>query len=214
MLAYFSSSRNVFLNKFSFPASGNRFSVYLEQYSFIWRYFLLVEIPFLKNNLIPASETDFLTSGNILFLPFLGIPATDSPISPFNGNVFVNKCCILAKPLLALKSVSTSQNEGFCWKIVSTRGKITITGRNLWKIENNIVSTSQKISYPLAIISSFFENYFPLITIMAATSRKIALIKKLKDRKFFSTSWTKDLLRNAFPLYRKVASTLKNLKIS
>ena len=76
-----------------------------------------MEIPFLKNNLIPASGTDFLTSGNILFLPFLGIPATDSPISPFNGNVFVNKCCILAKPLLALKSVSTSQIKDFVGRL-------------------------------------------------------------------------------------------------
>ena len=37
--AVFSSSRNVFLSKFCIPASGNRFSVYLKQYSFIWRFF-------------------------------------------------------------------------------------------------------------------------------------------------------------------------------
>ena len=34
------------------------------------------------------------------------------------------------------------------------------------------------------------------------------------DRKSVSTSRIKDLLKNAFPLCRKVASTLKNLKIS
>ena len=31
----FPSSRNVFLNEFSIPASGNQFSVWLKQYSFI-----------------------------------------------------------------------------------------------------------------------------------------------------------------------------------
>ena len=38
-IAVFSSSRNVFLNKFSIPVSGNRFSVFLKQYFFIWRFF-------------------------------------------------------------------------------------------------------------------------------------------------------------------------------
>ena len=42
-----------------------------------------------------------------------------------------------------------------------------------------MVSTSQKISCPLARISSFFENCPPshLIPIMASTIRNIALIK-------------------------------------
>ena len=39
MLAAFSSSGNVFINKFSIPTSENRFSVYLKQYSFIWKFF-------------------------------------------------------------------------------------------------------------------------------------------------------------------------------
>ena len=34
------------------------------------------------------------------------------------------------------------------------------------------------------------------------------------NRKSVSTSGMKDLLKNVFPLYRTVASTLKNLKIS
>ena len=34
------------------------------------------------------------------------------------------------------------------------------------------------------------------------------------DRKSVSTSGMKDLLKNEFPLYGKVASTLKNLKIA
>ena len=80
-----------------------------------------------------------------------------------------------------------------------------------------MVSTSQKTSCPLARISSFFENCFPLIPIMASTSRKIALIKKTPfplGIKSVSTSQMKDLLKNAFPLYEKVTSTLKNLKIT
>ena len=55
----FHVQQKVFLNKFSIPASVNRFSVCLKRYSFIWIFFLLVEtigeIQFLKNNLIPAS---------------------------------------------------------------------------------------------------------------------------------------------------------------
>ena len=51
----FLSSRNIFFNKFSISAGGNRLSVYLKQYSFIWTFFVLAEIQFLKNNLIPAS---------------------------------------------------------------------------------------------------------------------------------------------------------------
>ena len=85
----------------------------------------------------------------------------------------------LRKPLLALKSVSTSRNEGCSWNIVSTGlKKKTITSRSVWKIEKKIVSTWQKINCPLAIISSFFENCLPLILIMASTSRKIVLIKE------------------------------------
>ena len=70
--------------------------------------------------------------------------------------------------------------------------------------------TSQKISCPVAIICFFFENCFPLIPIMASTSRKIAL----KNKHCCDEGFVKDLLKSAFPLYRKVASTLKNLKIS
>ena len=53
------------------------------------------EIQFLKNNLIPASETDFLASGNQFFLLFSDTPATGNFIFLSNGNVFVNKFCIL-----------------------------------------------------------------------------------------------------------------------
>ena len=51
---------------------------------------------------------------------------------------------------------------------------------------------------------------------MASTSRKIALIKKQfpLDKKFVSTSRMKDLLKNAFPLYGNVSSTLNDLRIS
>ena len=52
--ANFSFSRNVFLNKLIIPATGNQFSVYLKQYSFIWTFFSLLEIQFLKNNFIPG----------------------------------------------------------------------------------------------------------------------------------------------------------------
>ena len=54
------SCRNTFLNKFPIAASRNQFSVYLlKQYSFIWRFFMLVEIQFLKNNIFRANENWF-----------------------------------------------------------------------------------------------------------------------------------------------------------
>ena len=56
----FLSCRNTFLNKFPIAASRNQFSVYLlKQYSFIWRFFMLVEIQFLKNNIFRANENWF-----------------------------------------------------------------------------------------------------------------------------------------------------------
>ena len=94
----------------------------------------------------------------------------------------------------------------------SLDGKKIITGRSLWKIVKNTVSTSQKISCPPGRISSFFENYFPLIPIMASTSRKIALIKNTVSTR--QKIRLKDLLKNVIPIYRKVASTLKNFKIA
>ena len=45
---------------------------------------------------------------------------------------------------------------------------------------------------------------------MASTSRKIAL----KNKHCCDEGFVNDLLKSAFPLYGKVASTLKNLKIS
>ena len=52
---------------------------------------------------------------------------------------------------------------------------------------------------------------------MASTSRGIALIRKTLfplDTKSVSSSGMKGLVKNVFPIYDKVASTLKNLKIS
>ena len=92
--AVFSSSRNVVLNKFSIPAGENKFSVYLKQYSFIWRFFLLLEtigeILFLKITFFLIKETDFLANGTYFFLPLSDTPATDSFVFPSNRNVFVN----------------------------------------------------------------------------------------------------------------------------
>ena len=66
-----------------------------------------------------------------------------------------------------------------------------------------MVSISHKISCSLARISSFFENYFPLIPIIFSTSRKIARIKTKFSlyRKSISTSRKMDLLKNTFPVF-------------
>ena len=80
-----------------------------------------------------------------------------------------------------------------------------------------MISTRKKISCPLAIISCFFENCFFGNSNNDFHEQKNSCDKKTLfpiDRKFVSSSRMKDLLKNAFPLYGKVASTLKNLKIS
>ena len=59
--------------------------------------------------------------------------------------------------------------------------------------------TSQNISCPLVILSSFIENCFPQIPIIVSTRRKIALTKKtlfLLDRSSFPITQGKDLLEN------------------
>ena len=63
-------------------------------------------------------------------------------------------------------------------------------------MEKKMVSTSQKISCPLARISSFFENYFLVITIIVSNSNKIILTKKIlfpPGRKSVCTSRIKDI---------------------
>ena len=80
-----------------------------------------------------------------------------------------------------------------------------------------MISTSQKISYALAIISSFFKNCFSTNSNNGFHYQKNNCHQKTLfplDRKSVTTSRMKDLLKNAFPLYGEVASTLKNLKIS
>ena len=59
---------------------------------------------------------------------------------------------------------------------------------------------SQKISCPLAIMSSFSQNCFLLIPIMVSTSSEIALAKKIQFPR---------ILKNTFPPYGKTAFTLK-----
>ena len=106
--------------------------------------------------------------------------------------------------MLNLKSVSTSRNKGFSWKESLKDRK-----KNGFNYSQNQLSTSKN--------KLFLWKLFPLVPVIDSTSRKISLIKKTPfplDRKSVSTSRIKDLLKNAFPLYGKVASILKNLKIS
>ena len=50
----FSSSQNVFLNKISIADSGDQFSVYLKQYSFISTFLSVSGNPIFENKFIPA----------------------------------------------------------------------------------------------------------------------------------------------------------------
>ena len=86
--------------------------------------------------------------------------------------------------------------KDFVEKDVPTRRKKTITGRSLRKMEKKMASSSQKIRYPLARISSFIENCFLLIPKMVSTSSKIAFFIKIlfpQGRKSFCTSRMNDI---------------------
>ena len=71
----------VFFNQSYFSASGSHY----------WNKGVNT---FQRKSLLLLVETDFLAIGNHFF-PFSDTPATDSFIFPSNGNVFVNKSCIL-----------------------------------------------------------------------------------------------------------------------
>ena len=74
-------------------------------------------------------------------------------------------------------------------------------------------SINRKINCPLARMSSLSQNCFLLIPIMVSASSEIALTKKhylhLAENPFALAGWR--ILKNTFPLYGKVASTLKNI---
>ena len=80
---------------------------------------------------------------------------------------------------LARKSVSTSRNKRFHWKI-----RFCKTEKKLAKLSEKwrekIVSTSQKIICPIERMRSFYENCFLVIPILVSTSCKIALTKKMQ----------------------------------
>ena len=108
-------------------------------------------------------------------------------------------------------------NEGSSWNIISTRRKKNYHWQESLKNKIKIVSTSQKISLPLARISSFFKTVSPPNSNNGFHWQKNSSNLKVLfplDRKFVSTSRMKDLLKNVLRLYGKIASTLKNLKIS
>ena len=74
---------------------------------------------------------------------------------------------------------------------------------------------TKKISCTLARISSFFQNYFPLIPIMVSTSSKIALTKKilfLLGTKSVSTSWMKDIEKYVATIRKSCCYFKKSLK--
>ena len=77
-----------------------------------------------------------------------------------------------------------------------------------------MISTSQKVSCTLAIMSCFSQNCFFLIPTMVSTSSKIVLTKiycfHYAENPFVLAGWR--ILINTFPLYGKAASALKKLK--
>ena len=100
----FRSKRNVFLNEFSIPASGNRLSVQFTQYSFIQKFFPVCgnrKIQFLENNLFPGNRNRF--SG--LWKPFFSSSLRHSChcqlYFPSGENVFLNAFWLVEKHFLA-----------------------------------------------------------------------------------------------------------------
>ena len=98
------SKRNVFLNEFSIPASGNRLSVQFTQYSFIQKFFPVCgnrKIQFLENNLFPGNRNRF--SG--LWKPFFSSSLRHSChcqlYFPSSENVFLNAFWQVEKHFLA-----------------------------------------------------------------------------------------------------------------
>ena len=83
------------------------------------------------------------------------------------------------------KAVSTSQ-ENHLHKpelIILLKKKFLLDGKELSLAGvcekcKTVFFTTQKISCPLTRITSFFQNYFLLISIMVSTSSKIVLTKK------------------------------------
>ena len=106
----------------------------------------------------------------------------------------------------------------------------SIRRKNLWTKENSfqglsragvsekwekLVSTSQKISCPLARINSLFENCLFLIPIMFSTSSIIALTKKTMfslGRKSVSTSQIKDVEKSIATIHKSYCYFKKSLK--
>ena len=104
--------------------------------------------------------------------------------------------------------------KDFVEKDASTTRKRNYHWHEFLKNEEKMISTSQHIRFPLARMSSFFQNRFLLIPMMVSTSSEIALIKKYcfhwAENPFALAGWKKKK-KNTFPLYVKAASILKNL---
>ena len=86
------SKRNVFLNEFSIPASGNRLSAQFTQYSFIQKLFPVCEnrrIQFLENSLFPANRNRFSGLWKPFFFQFETFLSLLTYF-PSSENVFLN----------------------------------------------------------------------------------------------------------------------------
>ena len=103
---------------------------------------------------------------------------------------------------------------------MSLKNNFALNGKRNWQgsanYEEKIVFTCREISCPLAIMSSFSQNYSLLIPIMVSTSTENALAKKilfLLGRKFIFTSQVKDIEKYVSTIWKSCFHFKKSLKI-
>ena len=119
------------------------------RYSCRWKQLFCEKEPYLFNgSFILACESEFLSIGKSILL--------------FTAFFLLVEAIISHKDFLE-KSFSTRRRK---------------TGRDPQKMEKKMVSTSRKISCPLARMSSFSQNCFFFIPKMVSTTSEIALTKK------------------------------------
>ena len=174
--------------------------------------------PFLTSFLnIPTGESSFSALWICIFLTKSLVLACAVRISVYRIPYlfFIYSFFLLAETIISSK-IRLHQPK----KRMSLKNTFALNGKRNWQgsanYEEKIVFTCREISCPLAIMSSFSQNYSLLIPIMVSTSTEIALAKKilfLLGRKFIFTSQVKDIEKYVSTIWKSCFHFKKSLKI-